>query len=396
MKKMALISTYQIDCGIARFAEILFRDLKEYFEIEVINLDPYKLKKSFGASNQTANNFIKKIIDDLQKFDMVNIQFEYGIFADDIHESIARIKKIITSHKHVTITFHTLLSRQTSLPSLHPYGIFKPFDYLKKIIFFSKIKLKLRYERELFNFIKSHNVKIIVQTKSSEKILRENYNISKVYSHPLCYTLKEENDYYNYEYCRSSLLKKYALNKKDFIIGVFGFYGHYKGFDYAIQCIAKLPDNYKLLIFGGLHPAHIQSLDTTESDKLIQLCEHYKVSERVYFIGAVTNDEMYMSIAGVDMCWLPYREVGQEASAICSETAELARRVILSKTFAFMDYYCFGLRKNVKFFDIGNIEELKLKTLMYDNLVNSQLNERCIGMASAQARFYASVLLDNI
>lgn len=35
---------------------------------------------------------------------------------------------------------------------------------------------------------------------------------------------------------------------------VFGFFSEYKGPDTLIRAMHKLPDNYHLLVFGGLHP----------------------------------------------------------------------------------------------------------------------------------------------
>src|SRR5205814_1795337 len=48
-----------------------------------------------------------------------------------------------------------------------------------------------------------------------------------------------------------------ALPKDAVLIGVFGFLNQYKGFGTAIQALHYLPENYHLLIFGGIHPNEI-------------------------------------------------------------------------------------------------------------------------------------------
>ena len=148
-------------------------------------------------------------------------------------------------------------------------------------------------------------------------------------------------------------------------------------------------DEYKLLIYSGLHPNSIRHSDTSQIDSLVELAKKLNVLDKVFFMGSVDDASLYKAIAGVDYCWLPYREVGQEASAICSEVAELSRRMIISRNFAFSDYMNFGLRKDYEFFEIGNIEELKFKTNLYDTLnPKEQDASPVIDFLSKQSNFY--------
>jgi hypothetical protein len=146
-------------------------------------------------------------------------------------------------------------------------------------------------------------------------------------------------------------------------------------------------------VFSGLHPNAIRVSDTSQIDGLIELARKNKVLDRVFFMGSVDDASMYKAIAGVDFSWLPYREVGQEASAICSEVAELSRRMIVSRNFAFVDYMKFDLRKDYEFFEIGNIEELKLKTIFYDEFhPEVSMPPAVLDHAGLQTRFYLDVL----
>ncbi|AIS11884.1 hypothetical protein JM49_09360 [Pseudomonas chlororaphis subsp. aurantiaca] len=248
-------------------------------------------------------------------------------------------------------------------------------------------------ELRLFQFIKKQKIKIIVHTETTKRILLQRFGLVNVDCHPLCYTSESEKRGFNHECCRSELVDKLKLRPQDKLVGVFGFFGVYKGFDYAIKCIARLSSDYKLLVFSGLHPNAIRGSDTSQIDALIELARKNKVLDRVYFMGSVDDDSMYKAIAGVDFSWLPYREVGQEASAICSEVAELSKRMIVSRNFAFVDYMKFNMRNDYEFFEIGNIEELKLKTIFYDGFHSSKLTTPAVvDHAGLQAKFYLGVL----
>ncbi|KLU27755.1 hypothetical protein EOS_02535 [Caballeronia mineralivorans PML1(12)] len=396
--KIAIVSTYKIDCGIARFAQILERDLSEYAEVTVFPLNRYELKEEFGGTRESANKAVARIVESLQGFDAVSIQHEYSLFASNFPDSIARLKKIAAANPNTCITFHTVLNRagRPQKNSLTLGTLVRPRSTFRSFISTRRKNSVLKLEIELFDFVKKANIKTVVHTATTQVLLERLFSLSQVSSHPLCYTRVEDRERYSNDVSRSALRLKYNIRDPVVTVGVFGYFGAYKGFDYAIECLARLPKQYHLLIFAGLHPASIKESDTSEIDKLRSLAKKLKVQDRVSFMGAVDDDDLYRAIAGVDYCWLPYREVGQEASAICSEVAELARRMIISRTFAFSDYIKFGKRQHYELFEISNIEELKLKTVLYDTLHNTESESELIQFAEEQARFYMNVLKTTV
>lgn len=394
--KIAIVSSYKLECGIARFSEILHKGLSVSDEVTIFELPPQELKKSFGATAEGANKFIKDLCEKLKSFDAVSVQCEYSLFADSVSISVERIQRILAANKNSTITLHTIINRSSSaeieFPSIanllgHPkHTIFKFFKDLR-------LTAMAKGELRLFQFIKRNKIKVIVHTETTKRILQQRFGLSNVDCHPLCYTNQQDKAGFNHEICRSDLTKRLGLKPEDKLVGVFGFFGAYKGFDYAIKCISRLDSRFKLLVFSGLHPNAIRVSDTSQIDGLIELARKNKVLDRVFFMGSVDDASMYKAIAGVDFSWLPYREVGQEASAICSEVAELSRRMIVSRNFAFVDYMKFDLRKDYEFFEIGNIEELKLKTIFYDEFhPEVSMPPAVLDHAGLQTRFYLDVL----
>lgn len=393
--KIAIVSSYKLECGIARFSEVLHRNLSLHHDVTVLELPPQELKKSFGATDQEADAFIADMCEQLKGYDAVSIQCEYGLFADTIPQSIQRIKRLLSANSNSTITFHTVFSRSNSAEvSIPPLGrlILRPRSTIVDFVKNWQISRTAKYELNLFQFIRERKIKVIVHTDTTKRVLQQRFKLVNVECHPLCYTSEQEKAAYPHEECRNELLNRLGLEQEDKLIGVFGFFGGYKGFDYAIQCIARLPANYKLLIFSGLHPTAIKHSDTSQIDYLISLTKKHKVLTRTFFMGSVDDISMYKAIAGVDFSWLPYREVGQEASAICSEVAELSSRMIISRNFAFVDYMKFNLRDDYEFFEIGNVEELRLKTVHYDSYHPAPTASAIKDHAALQTQFYFDLL----
>lgn len=394
--RIAIVSSYKLECGIARFSEILHRSLSVTHDVTVLELPPAALKKSFGATLDGANRFIQDLCEKLKGYDAVSVQCEYGLFADSISLAVDRISKILLANKNSTITFHTVINRSSSVENDFPSWwrwIARPRTTARGYLKGTRLVATAKSELKLLRLIKNHKIKVIVHTETTKAVLIQKFGLTNVECHPLCYTHHVERRAYVHDACRLELIEKLNLAPEDKMVGVFGFFGAYKGFDYAIKCIARLGDDFKLLVFSGLHPNAIRNSDTDQIDELIALAKKNKVLDRVFFMGNVDDEAMYKAIAGVDFSWLPYREVGQEASAICSEVSELSRRVIASRNLAFIDYMKFNLRDDYEFFEIGNIEELKLKTLLYDRFHPARDSlPSAIDHAGLQAKFYLEVL----
>ena len=209
---------------------------------------------------------------------------------------------------------------------------------------------------------------------------------------------------------------------------MFGFLGPYKGFETAIRAAHWLPNNYHIVIFGGIHPHAIRKnqpldpyieklLKEAFADKLFnpdvedleksmfsrllrkprtgtikragqdQKHHPYDISNRVHFMGAQSDDDFARGIAACDLVVFPYLEVGQSSSAPISMAVELGKRVIASRTVAYLQFgkYYPG---RLEYFDIGNHIELsqrikaKPKTFDRDAKYNAKTN----------AEFYQRIL----
>ena len=178
------------------------------------------------------------------------------------------------------------------------------------------------------------------------------------------------------------------------LIGVFGFLGRYKGFDTVVRALHHLPEEYHLLIFGGVHPNEIRRhqpidpvvsslfdagyIDTSVVERTRTspgasapaisvavdgsmrdlLVEHPKdLSSRIHFLGAQSDADFVSGMVVCDAVVFPYLEVGQSSSGPISQSLELGCRVIASRTHTFLQFARYH-PDTIEFFDIGNHLEL--------------------------------------
>jgi glycosyltransferase involved in cell wall biosynthesis len=359
--KIAIVSSFDVDCGIAKFSGCLKNQLtRKGHQVTIIPLNLQALKR-----NTQGDQHILEICDALSKFDCVNLQLEYGLFGTKYRYIYKRIKRILAAHKNIIVTLHTIFSLE---PQLSLKSALKSRQLTKLIHYARYLKRKL-FEYRLFSLIKKHGAKVLVHTQRTCQLLSNLYGINVAF-HPLIFIDKQFNpiDTTARQQVRS-LFKSMSIQPEDKLIGVFGFFGPHKGFDIAIRALTLLPKHYKLIIVGGFHPEAIASGSTLILETLLKRIKS-DLNSRVFFLGSVPNITFYTLIKSVDFCWLPYREVHQEASGVASLCFELGEKLLLSKTLTFSALYNIYPRKNILFFEIENHFELAFKTLHYDQVKN--------------------------
>ncbi|NGP19278.1 glycosyltransferase family protein [Devosia aurantiaca] len=167
------------------------------------------------------------------------------------------------------------------------------------------------------------------------------------------------------------------------VLGCFGFLSEYKGIETAVKALRHLPEEYHLLIVGGLHPEgvarhtveqpYIQKLlaeligKAAQSNgfRSVSVRGNSKLVERVHFCGPLGNKEFNQVMAACDAVVLPYAEVGQTSSGPAALALDMQQPVYCSRTHCFkeLDRFQPGL---ISFFEIGNYIELAQKLLRHD------------------------------
>jgi glycosyltransferase involved in cell wall biosynthesis len=237
-------------------------------------------------------------------------------------------------------------------------------------------------------------VTVIVHTRRDLWHMKYVHGMRNVYDHPLSFLGAAEAQEIRCAAAPEKFAVLEAVPAGSKLIGVFGFLGRYKGFDTVIRALHHLPQEYHLLIFGGVHPNEIRPhqtidpvvsslfdvgyIDTSVAERTRAhpgtttpivsvavdgsmrdlLIEHPKdLSARIHFLGAQTDADFLAGMAICDAVVFPYMEVGQSSSGPISQSLELGCRVIASRTHTFLQFARYH-PNTIEFFDIGNHLEL--------------------------------------
>lgn len=217
------------------------------------------------------------------------------------------------------------------------------------------------------------------------RYFKERLGFGSVEHHPLAYLSPHEVSVINKSSSKNNFAQLKEIRNDAVIMGAFGFFSDYKGFEVAIKALRLLPSNYIFCIFGGLHPNSIIKRPPGLVDKYLsgivdslgagqkvyELFDNLSLPEslsnlsslfdrspldihdRVLFMGSLSDSEFPIAMELCDICLFPYYEVGQSSSGPISIANELGVPIIASRTKAFMRFEKYH-KGRVKFFDVGN------------------------------------------
>jgi glycosyltransferase involved in cell wall biosynthesis len=392
-KRIAIISTYDDLCGIAGYTRALEQQLRPHADIQVFDLDQYLLRSAHPRVQRLADKHIESIADQLRDFDSVNIQLEYGTLGRTHRQILRRFARLVRASKNVSVTFHTILGNS----SLNWSEI---GSKLRRFRLAGAIDEIVRYRRgrslsdRTYTFLRRRQrwqqISIIVHNRRDARLLRDVFRLQNVEHHPLSFIAPAQAQDIRAAASRQDFPILATLPDNARLIGTFGFLSPYKGYETALKALKYLPDDYHLLIFGGIHPQVIEKNRTLDpyiqalldeshighdmidaiSDRSAAMSVHLDASSkdllarhpndlqhRVHFMG-VHNDEGFMrAMALCDTVVLPYLEVGQSSSGPIAMALEMGCRVIATRTHTFLQYARYHPNR-IEFFDIGNYAEL--------------------------------------
>jgi glycosyltransferase involved in cell wall biosynthesis len=395
--RLAIISTYDELCGIAGYTRALVGYLEQDFDIEVFDLDQYLLRHTHKRVIRMGDAHIKAFAARLREFDFVNIQLEHGTLGRTVPLILRRLGWLLAAAPAVSVTMHTILQGQPvdwdGVTKAALTGrLIRAFDIAIGTV--RDNMLGWRCYRLLRRTQRRKPLHVIVHTRRDMRTMRDVQQFRHVHHHPLAFVSPADAAHVRATTTREMFPILRTLPADAKLIGTFGFLSEYKGFETAIQALRQLPDNYHLLIFGGVHPQTIKRhqkldpyiaqlleagrIDQTIIDQITstkanvalnldgaglrEMLLHYPLdlSRRVHFMGAQSDDEFIRAMAVCDAVVLPYLEVGQSSSGPISMALDMGCRVLASRTTAFLQFgrYFPG---EVEMFDIGNFHELALR-----------------------------------
>jgi glycosyltransferase involved in cell wall biosynthesis len=380
--KLALVSTYKIECGIAVYAECIRIQLEKHFEVTVFPLPSGYFRANDKYSFQIAEKMINDMCEKLSGFDVVNLQLEPGIFGPTPKIILKRLKKLINASQKVIITLHTFLYKTSNSISIiksiikRPHTILGILAYERWTNFYSK----------LFDFLKktkSDSYCLITHTQREAKNIMLMFGLKNVVDIPLSWLSQEDINTITQSNTRAELIKNYQLQDDTILIGIFGFIATYKGIETAINAMKLLPLNYRLLVFGTVHPNSIQAQKEQaqkEIDKytayLLKLTEQINISEdKIIFCGKTTDEEFPRAMNACDFIVLPYLEIGQTSSGPLAIALALKKKILTTNNKFFNEVAKYAKHCFLQF-DIGNHIQLaqQIKYSFQNETINKALN----------------------
>lgn len=398
-KKLAIISSYNESCGNASYTKALQATLAEHFDVTIIPLYTDLLRR---GPSKVVSSHLKKITQEVQSFDCVNIQFEAGIFATSHSKAVERFFKIAPACKNLVVTMHRI-DYHIKHPLLYPLQSFLNNNLSFKDVY-KKAKRNLGNNRDshahykAIAFCKKHSIPIVVHTQREASYVKMLFNYDLVFDHPLCFYNQDYIHSLSENYSRETFCKDFGLSTDKIHLGIFGLISSYKGYETAIRALRFLPENYTLIIFGKQHPLSIEPHQVINQylEKLIKLIISLKLENRVKFLDASEEEDFLKAFLQCDFNLLPYLEVNQGGSGIAALSLETNSRAIFSQNKAFLELQKYA-PSSFPTFSIGNYLELadaiqSYKTSAYiekRKTYHQHYNPR------TNAIFYKRIFLDN-
>jgi glycosyltransferase involved in cell wall biosynthesis len=391
--KLAIVSTYDELCGIASYTIALKKQLDPFFDITVFELDQFLLRHRNPRVRKMGDRHIVEICEKLRAFPVVNIQLEYGTFGAVNGDIQRRLKLVMDAAPSLSVTFHTVLA-PTGSQWQDAWGNLKAGRLIRAFRDVANPYLPglgVTTYRHLARLQRKKPVHIIVHTGRDARMMRYVQGFDHVHHHPLAFFTKDDVKTIKTSASRKSFSALNKLKPADVVIGLFGFVGPYKGFEVVLRALHWLPKNYHVAIFGGVHPqsirhnepinpyvktliktAHAEEPDEEKpsqskrqaklsslqvKSELKSLRDPFDLSDRIHFMGPLSDTDFAKGMAASDIVVMPYLEVGQSSSGPISMAVELGKRIVASRTVAYMQFEKYHPGR-IEFFDIGNHIEL--------------------------------------
>jgi glycosyltransferase involved in cell wall biosynthesis len=412
MVKVGMLSTWNEVCGVARNAHSV-ADMLE----DIVEIVPLPLKRNVMLSNENsverklADKYFKNLLGQANKCDYLIWQHEPGLLGINRLDYLKRSRQISKLNIRIIVVLHTIPRGGGALDSF--------LKGLVKLPFFIRKSARYEIREKLIDSARALAWKVLfrdlkrIQNKGGQIIIHNDsdatYLLEAAKLNPKSIVIAPPSNLTNemheviespLEYMRkksgniSRIQKVFANDPDGFYISYVGFINDYKGIDYLLSLLELLPENYYVLIAGGIHErsadnfvdAHPFTQKLLESlginldhswDRKPKLKKNSVVNNtikfnasilnRVVLISNPTDGEIAESVVGSDAIALLYRNVQQSASGPLVETLELGGTCIASNNKLFRTFRDVA-GQQMHLVDVGNVIQAKQTLLSLGSL----------------------------
>lgn len=422
MRKLAIVSSYQEECGAAFYSSRLRVHLERAgFVVDVKRLPVALLRVTWPASiRRKAEGEIDRIAKEIKEYDAVLLQFEPGLYGTLPRISYPRVRRLLSAAKRAVVTvhgFHRGVGGASVLGAVSSVLSGRLIDAREELEMRSRNLV--RYASRFWSYVRrSPHIHVLTFCRADEILLRRFFDLQRITNYPITYFDQSEVAEIRHDTDREALLAQFGLDSKKRYFGVFGFLSAYKGHLTAIKALEYLPEEWHLAIIGGEHPHGLEAdrdigaylrqllafpleaerknghgstltnLETelgglfagTDVDRMElkgdilaktefrHFLPNREILSRIHFLGQVADEEMARLYTTIDFAVHPYIKTksGQSGSGPGTMAIEFGARSLFTNVPVFreMNLYFPGA---MTFFNVGNFLELAESLQRYGN-----------------------------
>ena len=350
-------STWQERCGIADFtANIVNHLTPRGVESEVV---PVNLNEHAFMPSAELRQHLDAFVRQAKNFDLAHIQHQVGFFsgADMAGASIGNFNYLLKSlesiGKPVVVTFHEEplhWAMHTEMPDFIGHALGEP-PQLQTAPWWKKKRrrrLELEYQeqlrkipeivknwRELISLFRGADQPrhaLVHSERTRLGLIRSGLGPECVGVMPLGVEPRNRD---RLTVDKAQAKARLGIPENTILLSVFGFIASYKGHDTAVAALRQLPENYRLAIIGGKHPANRNDMTL---NKLLEIWDGQD-PERLVVTGYVDHETIDRYHAATDICLAPMRPEGAlSGSASLSATITSGKPTIASNIPALAEF----------------------------------------------------------
>lgn len=312
------------NCGVGKYQENfvnVFNENTDQIETKFFNSTPYRTRM---MSQDELNVLIVDLKKELQHYDILHIQHEFGLYSGTEFAQLVSAAK--ESNKKVVVTVHLSPALAFKFKPREGIGPRSLVNYLRQKRLHLIFKKRHIYPMREADLLVTHNSgatnSLVEYGVDREKILQ--------IFHPVLPITKPSA-------ISTEIASSLGKEGGDIIYATVGFMHKHKGIQDAVKALKYLPENYKLAIIGGMQPI---SDEHNIYNKITDLVDTLDLKNRVYITGFVEDDDRLNAlIREVDVCVYPYNNAyyGQVSSGALNLAFANERPVIAYPTDSFKE-----------------------------------------------------------
>lgn len=307
---VAVMTPWDQQCGNAEYAKRLAVGLRAFADVtpcEMVNFNNPDLE--YGRLRRWL--ICRRTVLDVNALgtDIVHIQHEFCFFGRRIREANRNFRRAVRSlRKPIVVTLHTW-------PWSRPLNRVRP----RWLRWFRAFQSR-RGKRHLLKTLKRVDAIVVHSKDTYQQLINESPRWKKktflipIAVEPMSHQGK---------------LPPIRKRPDEQWITIPGFVSRYKGHSHALHALALLPENFRLVIAGGVHPN-----DKTGHDYWMQIlaeADAFGLQDRIIFTGFLNDPQQQAAVLHQADCFLlPYDEVGQSGSAVLADALAHIRPVVTS------------------------------------------------------------------